>query len=317
MKDPELTVIIPVFNGDRYLNEVVESIMSQKDIAIRLVIVNDGSTDSSLQIAKEWAGRFPEQIEVLNQENAGEASAVNNGMQRVNTEFVGIVNSDDPLLPGHCRKMVDTLSSNPNSVVAYPDWLMIDSHGRVIREVTTLEYTKRALIADLVCLPGPGAVIRVKAVEGFPMREKEFRYISDYVLWLRLSNRGEFVRVPETLATWRQHALGATASANSGAISKEIQSLVDSKFVNYCGDAVSPKWIRSAKAHACYYTALGALGNNSIPGRRLLLRSFIIKPFPNLGYPTHHRSVLASAAVFMGPVGRLAQKLRKMSKGLA
>jgi glycosyltransferase involved in cell wall biosynthesis len=315
MTNPELTVITPVFNGERYLNEVIESIMSQDGIEIRLVIVNDGSTDASLEIAQEWAVRFPEKIVVLVQENAGEASAVNNGMERVTTEFVGIVNSDDPLLPGHCRKVVDSLSSNGDAVVAYPDWLMIDSQGRVIRKVTTLEYTKRALIADLVCLPGPGAVIRVNAVAGFPMREKGFRYISDYVLWLRLSNKGEFVRVPETLATWRQHALGATASANSGAISTEIQSLVDSKFTDYCGDAISPKWIRSARAHASYYTAVGALSNKSIPGRRLLLKSFVIKPFPNVGYPTHHRSVLASAAVFMGPIGRVAQNLRKLRKG--
>jgi hypothetical protein len=172
------------------------------------------------------------------------------------------------------------------------------------------------LIADLVCIPGPGAVIRVDAVDGFPLREKRFRYISDYVLWLRMSGKGHFVRVPEILATWRQHALGATASANTGAISTEIESLVQEDFLNYCGVEISAEWLRSARAHSLYYTALGSLNSKKIPGRRLLLKSLLIKPYPNLGYQTHHRSILASAAIFLGPVGRLVQRIRKTKSGL-
>ena len=316
MKKADLSIITPVYNGERYLHEVIESVMSQENILIQMIIVNDGSTDSSLEIAKEWQERFPDQIEVIDQSNAGEATAVNNGMARVQTEYVGIVNADDPLLPGHCRKVVDALLLDTEAVVAYPDWLMINADGASIRNVETLDFTKRALIADLVCIPGPGAIIRVEAARDFPLREKQFRYISDYVLWLRMSSKGHFVRVPETLATWRQHASGATASANSGAITAEIQFLVEKSFLDFCGETISPQWLRSARAHARYYTALGTLSNKEIPGRRLLLKSFLIKPFPNVGYPTHHRSFLASAAIFMGPLGRLAQKLRKAKKGL-
>ena len=312
----ELSIITPVFNGENYLHEVIESIIGQQDIRIKHIIVNDGSTDGSLKIAQQWQTKYPDAIDVIDQPNAGEAMAVNNGMKHVATRFVGIVNADDPLLPGHCRKMVDALLNDAEAVVAYPDWLMINADGESIREVRTVDYSKRALIADLVCIPGPGAVIRVDAVDDFPLREIRFRYISDYVLWLRMSSRGHFVRVPEILATWRQHALGATASANSGAISTEIESLVQENFLDYCGVEISTEWLRSAKAHSLYYTALGSLNNKKIPGRRLLLKSLAIKPYPNLRYQTHHRSVLASGAIFLGPVGRLAQRLRKARNGL-
>jgi glycosyltransferase involved in cell wall biosynthesis len=276
-----------------------------------MIIVNDGSTDSSLRIAEDWYKRFPDQIEIIDQPNSGEAVAVNNGMVIVRTEFVGIVNADDPLLPGHCRKMVDTLLLDPKAVVAYPDWLMIGGDGSIRRNVQTLEYTRRALIADLVCIPGPGAVIRVEALGGFPIREKQFRYISDYVLWLRMSSKGHFIRVPETLATWRQHSSGATASAKSGAISSEIEYLVENDYLGYCGVSNKHRWLRSARAHMYYYAAIGALSNRQIPGRRLLLKSLFTKPYPNLGYPTHHRSVRVSIAIFMGPLGRLAYNLKK------
>ncbi len=317
MKTFELSIITPVFNGENFLSEVIESVIGQQDIKIKHIIVNDGSTDGSLEIAQKWRNNYPDVIEVIDQPNAGEATAVNNGMKHVATKFVGIVNADDPLLPGHCRKMVDALLNDTEAVVAYPDWLMINADGENIRDVRTVNYSKRALIADLVCIPGPGAILRVDAVDGFPLREKRFRYISDYVLWVRMSNNGYFVRVPEILATWRQHALGATASANSGAITTEIEHLVEENFLDYCDEKISSGWLRSARAHSLYYTALGSLNNKKIPGRRLLLKSLVIKPYPNLGYQTHHRSVLASVAIFLGPVGRLAQRIRKAKNGLA
>ena len=310
MKKADLSIITPIYNGERYLREVIESVMSQENIQIQMIIVNDGSTDSSLEIAKEWQERFPDQIEVIDQPNAGEATAVNNGMARVQTEFVGVVNADDPLLPGHCRKVVDALLLDAEAVVAYPDWLMINADGASIRNVQTLDFTKRALVADVVCIPGPGAIIRVSAARDFPLREKQFKYISDYVLWLRMSSRGHFVRVPETLATWRQHDLGTTALAGSRATTAEIQYVVEKNFLGFCGEPISSKWLRSARAHANYHAASGALGDKGIPGRRLLLKSFLIKPYPSFGYSTHHRSLLASIAIFLGPIGRKAQKLR-------
>ncbi len=316
MKTFELSIITPVFNGENYLHEVIESIIGQQDIKIKHIIVNDGSTDGSLKIAQQWQTKYPDAIDVIDQPNAGEAMAVNNGMKHVSTKFVGIVNADDPLLPGHCRKMVDALLNDAEAVVSYPDWLMINADGEKIRNVRTFDYSKRALIADLVCIPGPGAIIRVDAVEGFPLREKQFRYISDYVLWLRMSNKGHFVRVPEILATWRQHSLGATASASSGAMTAELQFLVSNGFLNFCEMVIRPEWLRSARAHALYYTAFRSLDDKKIPGRRLLLQSLLIKPYPNWGYSTRHRSILASMAIFMGPFGRLAQKLRKARKGL-
>jgi glycosyltransferase involved in cell wall biosynthesis len=314
MTTPELTIITPVYNGEKYLSEVIDSVISQQGVSITMIIVNDGSIDSSLRVAEEWYKRFPDQIEVINQPNSGEAIAVINGMNNVRTKFVGVVNADDPLLPGHCRKMVDSLLLDPKAVVAYPDWLMTDGDGAILRSVKTLEYTRRALIADLVCIPGPGAIIRVEALEDIPIREKQFRYISDYVLWLRMSGKGHFIRVPETLATWRQHSMGATASAKSGAIASEIQNLVENNFLGYCGENVNSKWMRSGRAHAYYYAALGALDRGQIRGRRLLLKSLLIKPYPNMGYPTHHRSLLASIAIFMGPLGRLVYSHRKIKK---
>ena len=65
MKKADLTIITPVFNGETYLDEVLESVIGQQNIEIKVVIVNDGSTDLSLEIAQKWRERFPDQIKVI------------------------------------------------------------------------------------------------------------------------------------------------------------------------------------------------------------------------------------------------------------
>jgi glycosyltransferase involved in cell wall biosynthesis len=134
----ELTIITPVFNGERYLAEVIESIVAQQNIEIEYIIVNDGSTDSSLAIANKYQHLYPKIIGVFDQNNSGEASAVNFGFLQAESEFICIVNADDPLLPGHCRTMVDCSKEN-NSVVSYPDWVMIDEDGSPKRHVKTID----------------------------------------------------------------------------------------------------------------------------------------------------------------------------------
>ena len=310
----ELSIITPVFNGERYLAEVIESIVAQQDIEIEYIIVNDGSTDSSLAIANKFQQSYPKMIRVFDQKNSGEASAVNFGFLQAESEFVCIVNADDPLLPSHCRTMVDCSKEN-NSVVSYPDWVMIDEDGSPIRHVKTIDYSQRALVADFVCIPGPGAVIRRDCLTDFPPRDPRYRYVSDFVCWLRLSQYGVFTRVPIDLATWRQHASGATAIARGKPIGDELIRLGDRGVIEIFQNQISAKWRRHARAHAMYYAGLMAIDDRSVSGRRLIAKSFLLKPLPNFGYQTHHRSLLAVVAVYLGPIGRrIVIKLKKTKK---
>ena len=306
---PEITVITPVYNGEKYLAEVIESVLSQENIVIEYIIVNDGSSDGSLDIARSFQEKNPSIIQIIDQKNLGEAAAVNRGFLAATTNFVGIVNADDPLYGKHCRTMIDVLNRS-DAVVAYPDWIMIDENNGVIRRVETLDFSRRALIADFVCLPGPGAVMRVSAIKGFELRNSDYRYISDFVSWLQFSQKGDFVRVPKYLATWRQHSEGATANGSGLPISKELIRLAEQGLDQIFDKQLPKMWHRSARAHAYYYASLNALSDRQTKGLRFIIRSFMLKPFPSRGYPTNHRSVLPVVAVLLGPIGRKVLKLR-------
>ena len=311
---PEITIITPVYNGENYIAEVIESIVLQEEVVLEHIIINDGSTDRTLEIVKTFQQRYPSIIKIIDQENSGEAAAVNRGLLEANAEYIGIVNADDPLLSKHCRTMIDALNSS-NAVVAYPDWIMIDQNNCVLRKVETLDYSRRALIADFVCLPGPGAVMRVGAIEGFVLRDIGYRYISDFVCWLQFSQKGNFVRVAEYLATWRQHSEGATAMGSGVPISNELIRLAEQGLEQIFDKPMPKNWNKSARAHAYYYASLNSLSDRKAKGLRNLIRSFILKPLPSWGYSTHHRSVLAAVAVLLGPIGRQIIKLRNSARG--
>jgi hypothetical protein len=134
------------------------------------------------------------------------------------------------------------------------------------------------------------------------------------VSWLQLSQKGNFVRVPKYLATWRQHSDGATASGSGAPISEELIGLAEQGLEQIFDQPISKNWNKSARAHAYYYASLNSLSDRNVKGFRNVIRSFILKPFPSWGYSTHHRSTLAAVAVLLGPIGRQIFKFRKNTR---
>ncbi len=295
----ELSIITPVFNGERYLAEVIESVLAQEQIEIEYIIVNDGSNDSSLEIARKYQDLYPNIIRVYDQTNYGEARAVNFGFLQSESEYVCIVNADDPLLPGHCRKIVDVLCSS-NAIVAYPDWLMINDVGIPIRLVKTRNYSKRVLTTKFICIPGPGSVFRRTAAVTPVLRDSDFRFISDYVMWVRFSLAGEFVRVPEVLATWRFHSGGATQVGSGLPAAKEFERYAYEYAPKLLGGTVPKSWLRVLRSHVHYHMAIQAVADPSYNGRAQLLKSFAIKPWPSVHVRDPHRSLSRIITVFLG-----------------
>src|SRR6185503_11118019 len=119
-------------------------------------------------------------ILVETHDNMGETRTVNRGLELASGEIVGIVNSDDPLLPGAVRRAVETLESNRELVVVYPDWEMIDAAGEHMETIHTFEYRYVDMLRWHHCMPGPGAFFRSSLVDRIGGRDPQFRYIADF-----------------------------------------------------------------------------------------------------------------------------------------
>lgn len=114
-----VSVIVPVFNRPDMLLASVASVISQTYRPIEVIVVDDGSTDGTPQVAMELASRYPGIVQVLRQENSGPGVARNAGLRRASGEFVQYLDSDDLLEPRKFEWQVAALREHPQAGVAY------------------------------------------------------------------------------------------------------------------------------------------------------------------------------------------------------
>ena len=102
---PQISFIVPVYNTQQYLNRCFSSIVQQKYEDWEVIVVNDGSTDESLEILQKWALR-DRRIKVVTQKNAGLSVARNTGMKYAKSEWIGFIDSDDYIEPNTLSSVV-------------------------------------------------------------------------------------------------------------------------------------------------------------------------------------------------------------------
>ena len=122
----KLSVIVPVFNVERYLDECISSILLQSFKDLELILVDDGSTDSSLSICNEYKRKDP-RVKILHQENGGQIKATFAGYSISSGEYIGFVDSDDYILPGMYEKMMKKAKEDGSDIVACSAYRI---HGR-------------------------------------------------------------------------------------------------------------------------------------------------------------------------------------------
>jgi glycosyltransferase involved in cell wall biosynthesis len=109
--EPKVSIIIPVYNTDKYLRRCLASVCGQLLKEIEIICVNDGSTDNSVGILNDFAQR-DNRIKIINQNNSGVANARNNGIKIANAPYIGFVDSDDFIAPDMYEKMYNAMTGN-------------------------------------------------------------------------------------------------------------------------------------------------------------------------------------------------------------
>ena len=119
MKDCKVSIILPVYNTAKYLEDCMDSLINQSLKEIEIIAVNDGSTDNSLEILKSYQARYPEKVYVYNTENHGVSSARNFGIEKACGEYIWFVDSDDYTEPDACQRLYDKVIRDNNDLVLF------------------------------------------------------------------------------------------------------------------------------------------------------------------------------------------------------
>jgi glycosyltransferase involved in cell wall biosynthesis len=198
---PLVTIVTPTYNQAEYLAQTIDSILSQDYPNIEYLVLDDGSTDATPEVLRQYDGR----VRWERQQNMGQSRTLNKGWSQAKGEFIGYLSSDDLLLPNAVSRLVAELQARPDAAVVYCDFHLIDAKGQRVGHVQSPDYDRRQLVEDLICHPGPGALFRRSVFEQVGGWNENLRKIPDFEFWLRVSRVGSFFRIPETLAEYRVH----------------------------------------------------------------------------------------------------------------
>jgi len=272
---PRVSVITPTYNRAELLPETIESVLAQGFEDIEYIVVDDGSTDDTAAVLRRYAGL----IKVISQDNQGEPAATNRGWREARGDYIAIVSSDDPMLPGWLETSIAFMDAHPDIIVGYPDWWLIGPDGRRERLITTHDYDRERLVGWFVTIPGPGTLIRRSATLGQTvLRDRRFRMTSDLECWLRLSLVGPFARIPACLATWRRH--GGSISEQACTVPQALEFVRLARHFHRRRDL--PPSLRALRretlSRACWYASFKLREAHPLRSALLLRHSYRLSP---------------------------------------
>lgn len=218
---PTASIIIPAYNGAKTIAETIESVLHQTLKDIEIIVVNDGSTDHTSDVVRQFSDP---RLKLIEQENAGVAAARNHGATVSRGRYLTFIDADDLWTPEKVEDQVNALEANPDAGAVYSwiDW--VDEEGNYIRDggFIDTEYNTylQILLIDIV-QSGSNTMIRREAYFEVGGYEGSLHPAEDWDFWLRLAERYEFICVPKLQVHYRQ----VRGSASTNATKMEAVSL--------------------------------------------------------------------------------------------
>jgi glycosyltransferase involved in cell wall biosynthesis len=217
---PSITIVVPSYNQGEYLGHTLKSIIAQEYPNLELIVVDGGSTDTTLEVIKQYERHLTWWV---SERDSGQASAINKGFQQSSGEIMAWVNSDDMVAPGALRRVAEHFMANPRIHAVYGDRIVIDEAGCEIGR-WVLPYHSAGVLKWVDFIPQETLYWTRSAWELAGGRiDERFSFAMDWDFLLRLSNKDvEIQHLPIFLGFFRVHGLQKTSSQMSLIGTKEI-----------------------------------------------------------------------------------------------
>lgn len=229
---PIISVIIPVYNGEKTIRETIESVLKQSFYDLELIVINDGSTDSTLEIVSSIKDS---RLKIFSYPNAGLAISRNRGITYASGEFVSFLDADDIWTADKLELQLKALQENPQAAVAYSWTDLIDESSQFLRPSSHITangdvYARLLLINFLE--NGSNPLIRKQALTKVGGFDESLSGAADWDMWLRLAACYHFVAVPSAQILYRVSTNSMSASIYRQAI--EQIKVLEKAFAKDC-----------------------------------------------------------------------------------
>ncbi len=215
---PWLSVVVPTYNGARYLKDTLESLMAQTEQEFEVLLIDDGSADNTEALAKSYVDKLP--IRILRTERTGSwTENTNRALCEARGEFISILHQDDTWLPNRIEVLRTTYKHFPKARVIVHNAEFIDEQS-VHRGCWTCpfhnstEYLDGAYILERLFIQNflavPAVTFKRSTLQDTGTFDPSLWYTGDWDMWLRLAEMGNWIFVPKVLASFRIHRTSQT-----------------------------------------------------------------------------------------------------------
>jgi len=217
---PKISVVMPVYNREKYLRDAVNSILNQTFQDFEFIIIDDGSTDQTPQIIDEYKKNDQRIISFQQPQNCGVVNARNKGLEMARGEYLAVMDSDDISLPHRLETQYRFLETHPNIGVVGSNVTAINATGKVITNFINRVYLPQTptVIRWSFCFTNnvinPVVMARtdiLRAVSGYSVETKGLA--EDYDLWTRVALHNNFYNIQEVLLLLRSHEFNISKTA--------------------------------------------------------------------------------------------------------
>lgn len=214
--NPKISVLMSVYNGEHYLREAVESILSQTFTDFEFLIVDDCSIDNSLSILREYGGKDKRIRIITNEFNIGLTKNLNKLIKASKGEYIARFDCDDISLPDRFKEQVKYLDEHKNcgAISSWAD--IIDNQGKYLRTVkypTRDNELRKALIRYNPFFHS-GLMVPRKILDDVGFYDESWRFAQDYELYFRIAKKYELRNIPRVLLQYREIHGSITDSKN-------------------------------------------------------------------------------------------------------
>jgi glycosyltransferase involved in cell wall biosynthesis len=205
----KISIVMPCLNSVDYIERSIRSVVEQDYQNIELYIKDGGSKDSTIDIIKHYAKKYPEKIRWETGADKGQADAINIGMRKAKGEIIAFLNADDVYKPGALKLIDQYFSDNPKTMWLFGKCDIIDGDDKVIRRFITiyknfwlLNYSYATLLI-LNYISQMGCFWRREAAEKIGNFDIKQNYVMDYDYWLRLGSKYPAGVINDYIASFR------------------------------------------------------------------------------------------------------------------
>src|SRR5262249_51344336 len=277
-KGPAVSVVMSVFNGEKYLRQAVDSILNQTFRDFEFIIIDDGSTDHSKEILEKYATK-DSRVHLISRENRGESKSRNEAVALAQGELIAMMDADDICQPERLETQITFLNAHPSCGCVGSSVIYINGRGQKLFVRHMPENHAEICQAHLMGYGGmivhPSAILKRSALDFAAGYDETFSAASDYDLWCRIAVKYELANLQIPLLLYRYHSAGITqAKAHiqrdlvNRVLRRELERAGRASSVSLNGNLVihadDPRWVSTvARRDGFYYSAV------TYGGRRL------------------------------------------------